>query len=62
MTTKDDTVVAVPDGVLTEIGPLVAAAGTEVVIVWLDVTVNDASTPWNLTWVAPVNRYPPILT
>ena len=62
VTTKDEMVVAVPDGVLTEIGPLVAAAGTEVVIVWLEVTVNNASTPLNLTWFAPVNRYPPILT
>ena len=56
VTRNGELVVAVPDGVVIDSGPLVARAGTVALIVWLEVTVNEASTPLNLTWVAPVKR------
>ena len=54
--------VAVPPAVVTEIVPLVAPAGTEVVIWVALVMVKVAAVPLNLTDVAPVNVVPVIVT
>jgi hypothetical protein len=55
--------VPVPDGVVTEIGPLVAAGGTVAVIcVELLMVKEAAGVPLNLTAVAPVKFVPVIVT
>ena len=55
-------VVAVPPGVLTLIGPVVAPAGT---VAWIDVgefTMNVEPMPLNRTAVAPMKLLPLIVT
>jgi hypothetical protein len=54
--------VAVPPGFVTVTGPVVAEAGTVVVIVVFEVTVKVAARPLNLTDVAPVKLEPVIVT
>ena len=61
-TVKLAALVAVPPGVVTLMGPVVAFAGTVAVICVLLLTVNAAATPLNLTAVAPVNAGPVIVT
>src|SRR5262245_1936038 len=53
---------AVPPGVATVIGPVVAFAGTVAVICVLVLTVKGAARPLNLTAVAPVKVRPEIVT
>jgi hypothetical protein len=53
---------AVPSGVVTLIGPVVAPEGTVVVIVVFEVAVNVAETPLNVTLVAPMRSVPVIVT
>ena len=53
---------AVPAGVVTLSGPVVAPAGTVVWIAVSDVTVNVALTPLNATAVAPLKLVPLIVT
>jgi hypothetical protein len=55
-------VVAVPFGVVTAIGPVVAPVGTVAVIWVFELTVKVAATPMNLTEVAPVKFVPVIVT
>jgi hypothetical protein len=50
--------VPVPPGVVTEIGPVEAAAGTAAVILVPESTVNVLAAPLNITAVAPVNPDP----
>src|ERR1039458_879490 len=52
----------VPLGVTTWTFPVVAPAGTVVVIKELDTTVNVAAVPLKMTLVAPVRLLPRILT
>ena len=54
--------VAVPPGVVTRIGPVVAVAGTVAVIRVAEFTVNVADTPLKVTEVAPVNPVPVMTT
>jgi hypothetical protein len=55
--------VPVPDGVVTEIVPVVAPEGTVVVICVELLTVNEvAAVPLNLTEAAPVKFVPVIVT
>ena len=54
--------VAVPPGVTTLIVPVVAPAGTVAVICPSLFTVKEATTPWKVTLVAPVNPDPVITT
>ena len=62
-TVKFVALVAVPPGVTTAIGPLVAAAGTVVVIVVALTTVNvGCDVPLNVTLVAPVRLVPVMVT
>src|SRR2546430_12896832 len=61
-TVKSDELTAVPPGVVTEIGPVVAPDGTAVVIDVSSCTANDATTPLNLTEVVPVKFMPAIVT
>src|SRR5258706_12962495 len=61
-TLKMEVLVAVPAGVVTLTGPVVAAAGT---VAWMAVSeliVKLAPTPWNATAVAPVKFVPSIVT
>src|SRR5207253_1073982 len=53
---------AVPPGVTTEIGPVVAPLGTEVEIWLASVIENVATAPLNLTLVAPVKFVPVSVT
>ena len=54
--------VAVPLGVVTEIAPVVAAAGT-LVVIWLAlVTAKVAAVPLNFTEVVPVKLVPLMVT
>jgi hypothetical protein len=53
---------AVPPGVVTLIGPLVAPLGTVAVIWVFEFTVNAAVVPLKATFVAPVNPEPLIAT
>src|ERR1700724_872151 len=62
VTRKTTLVVSVPPGVATWTVPVVAPAGTVVVISELDTTVNVAGVPLKLTLVAPVKLVPKILT
>jgi len=52
----------VADGVVTTTRPVLAPAGTVVVIFELDTTVNTAATPLNMTSEAPVRLVPRIVT
>jgi hypothetical protein len=54
--------VAVPPGVVTEIRPVAAPAGTVAPILVFELTVNGAVVPANLTAVAPVKFVPLIVT
>jgi hypothetical protein len=54
--------VAVPAGVVTLRGPVVAPAGTVAWIAVLEVTVKLAALPLNVTAVAPMKFVPPIVT
>src|SRR5437763_1155839 len=56
MTVKLAALLAVPPGVVTLIGPLVAPAGTVVVIAVAELTVKLALTLLNSTAVAPLKR------
>jgi hypothetical protein len=62
MTWKGMVLVAVPRGVVTLIGPLVALLGTVAVICALDLTANEADLPLKVTAVAPVKPEPVIVT
>ena len=63
VTVKLVALVPVPVGVVTEIGPVVAPAGTVALMCVLLVTVNVvAETPLNFTAVAPVKLVPVIVT
>jgi hypothetical protein len=52
--------VAVPPGVVTTIGPVVAFAGTVAVICDGDLTLNEALTPLKVTFVVP-ERFVPLM-
>ncbi len=54
--------VAVPLGVVTEMGPVVAPAGTVAVIWVAEFTANMAERPFNFTAVAPVRFVPVMVT
>ena len=56
------TLMALPPGVVTEIGPLLAPFGTVAVIVCESTTVKTAVLPPNITLVAPVKFVPVIVT
>ena len=58
MTVKLAAVVAVPAGVVTATGPLVAPAGTVAVICMSLFTMKVAATPLKLTAVAPAKPVP----
>jgi hypothetical protein len=62
VTLKAVELVAVPPVVVTDITPVVAAAGTVAVTWVLDATVNVAVVPWNFTAVAPVRPVPVMVT
>src|ERR1700691_2723604 len=61
-TLKGTLLESVPLGVTTLTLPVVAPAGTVVVISDLETTVNVAAVPLNVTLVAPVRSVPRILT
>src|SRR5438874_1418434 len=62
VTVNDAGLAPIPDGVVTEIGPVVAPGGT-VAVIWLsEFTVNPAAAPLNVTEVAPVKALPLIVT
>jgi hypothetical protein len=62
VTTKSFALVAVPPGVVTVMGPVVAPAGTVAVICVFEFTVKLAEVPLNVTAVAPVKPVPVIAT
>src|SRR5213594_2144150 len=62
VTVKLFVLVAVPPGVVTRSGPVVAPVGTVAWIVVAEVTVKLALTPLNITAVAPVKSVPLIVT
>jgi hypothetical protein len=62
VTVKLPELVAVPFGVVTLTGPLVAVLGTWALIWPSEVTVKLAERPLNLTLVAPVKLWPMICT
>src|SRR6266446_2846969 len=62
LTVKLPALLAVPPGVVTLIGPLVAPAGTVAVMVVAEPTVKLALVPLNSTAVAPVKLAPLIVT
>jgi hypothetical protein len=61
-TVKLVVLVAVPPGVVTAIGPVVALPGTVIVILTLELTVKGAVRPLSLTEVAPMKFVPLIVT
>src|SRR5207245_1511781 len=61
-TVNELALVAVPPGVVTLSGPVVAPAGTVARIAVSEVTVKVALTPLNVTEVAPVSFVPLIVT
>jgi len=61
-TAKDTLLESVPPGVTTLTFPVVAPAGTVVVISALDATLKTAVLPLKVTLVAPVRLVPRILT
>src|SRR6185436_17543026 len=62
MTVKSPALVAVPPGVVTLILPVVAPAGTVVLICVLDTTLKVAAVPLKLTLVVPVKADPVMVT
>jgi hypothetical protein len=62
ITVKAVALVAVPPGVVTAIGPVVARAGTVAVILVSETTVKVARVPLNLTAEAPVKPVPMMVT
>src|SRR5437870_3450190 len=62
ITVKLFVLIAVPPGVVTRSGPVVAPVGTVAWIVVAEVTVKLALTPLNVTVVAPVKFVPLIVT
>src|SRR5437773_292193 len=62
ITVKLAALLAVPPGVVTLIGPLVAPAGTVAVIAVAELTVKLALVPLNSTALAPVKLVPLIVT
>jgi hypothetical protein len=63
VTVKSDALVAVPPGVVTAIGPVVAPTGTVAVACVAEVTENDvALVPWKVTAEAPLRSVPVIAT
>ena len=61
-TVKLVALVAVPPGVVTAIGPVVALPGTVIVICVPELTVKGAARPLSLTEVAPMKFVPVIVT
>src|SRR5438094_7517787 len=61
-TVNELALVAVPPGVVTLSGPVVAPAGTVAWIAVAEVTVKVALTPLNVTEVAPLSFVPLIVT
>ncbi len=61
-TRKAAGLVAVPPGVVTVMVPVVALAGTVVLMVLPSVTLKAALTPLNLTAVAPLRLVPLMVT
>jgi hypothetical protein len=57
-----DPLLALPEGVITLIGPVVAPAGTVAVICVSEFTVYVPAVPLNMTAVASVNPLPLIVT
>jgi len=62
VTVKAFALVAVPPGVVTAIGPVVAPLGTVAWRAVSETTVNDAVVPPKVTLVVPVKLVPPIVT
>jgi hypothetical protein len=62
VTVNVDELVALPFGVVTPIGPVVAPDGTAAVICESEFTVKAAGVPLNPTAVAPVKPLPVIVT
>jgi hypothetical protein len=62
MIANEAALVPVPDGVVTEIGPFVAPAGTWAVMLVGELSVKLAPVPLNVTLLAPVNPAPLIDT
>lgn len=62
VTVKFVPLVSVPEGVVTEIFPVVAPEGTVAVIFVSELTMNVAVVPLNFTAVAPENPVPLIVT
>jgi hypothetical protein len=62
VTVKLDELVALPPGVVTVIGPLVAPLGTVALICVSELTAYVADVPLKLTEVAPVRPVPVIVT
>src|SRR5262245_52699680 len=62
VTVNEDELVAVPFGVLTEIAPVVASFGTEVVMLVGELTVKPTGTPLNATLEAARKSLPVIVT
>jgi hypothetical protein len=62
MTVKLEALVAVPPGVVTLMGPVVAPAGTVAVIWVAESTANEAEAPLKRAAVAPVKAVPVTVT
>jgi hypothetical protein len=62
VTVNLESLVSVPPGVVTEIRPVAAPAGTVAVIFEAETRVNEAVVPANLTDVAPAKPLPLIVT
>ena len=62
LTTKALALVAVPAGVVTEMAPVIPAAGTVAVMADAEFTTYVAGRPLKVTAVAPVNAEPEIWT
>src|SRR5262249_48067733 len=61
-TVKGTELVALPAGVVTLIGPVVALGGTVALICVSEVTVKEAGVPLKATAVVPVKRAPLVVT
>jgi hypothetical protein len=61
VTRKGTLLSGVPFGVVTATVPVVAPAGTVVLISVSEATVNVAAVPLKLTFVAPVRLFPKIM-
>ena len=62
VTVKSPALVAVPPGVVTVILPVVAPAGTALLICVLDNTLKEASVPLKRTLLAPLKFVPVMVT